>query len=444
MLLDYFNEIAGGKMRILLKVFSVIFLLSLFIGPGSVFAQEEEGEVEPTLTTSSKDAIFSKAATYKFTIKNTYNLPQEGTVSYLVTTERGDSVKSQVIKVNIPKKSAANYNFNIDGLKSGFYKVKFMVNVSYYDDTIPKAFGIRPTEIRSEYPKPADFDSFWAKNKAELAGIPGDFKMIHLPDSTKEGRHVYRIEMRSLDSVIVRGYLTMPEKRKNKLAVLLGLPGYQVAVHPMMGSDDDLAIITLDVRGQGMSREVVHTRRDDYIFYHIENKDTYVMRGAIMDCVRAVDFIFSRPELDHDKIIVSGGSMGGFLAVATAALDSRVKLCSAQNPILSDVHNLEGKVNWPLDDIRQYIKTQPGLTMQKVISTLDYYDTKNFATNLKVHTLLGMGLLDHLVPPDNIYAVYNNMNNKKHIIIFKDLGHEVGQPYKDYEGRWMRDTFGLF
>jgi cephalosporin-C deacetylase-like acetyl esterase len=212
----------------------------------------------------------------------------------------------------------------------------------------------------------------------------------------------------------------------------------------MMGSDDDLAIITLDVRGQGMSREVVHTRRDDYIFYHIEDKETYVMRGAIMDCVRAVDFIFSRPELDHDKIIVSGGSMGGFLAVATAALDSRVKLCSAQNPILSDVHNLEGKVNWPLDDIRQYIKTQPGLTMQKVISTLDYFDTKNFATNLKVHTLLGMGLLDHLVPPDNIYAVYNNMNNKKHIIIFRDLGHEVGQLYKDYEGRWMRDTFGLF
>ena len=416
----------------------------LFCSAAAFAQEEEEGEVEPTLTTPSKDAIFSSAAAYKFTIKNTYNIPQEGTVSYLVTTERGDSVKSQVIKVNIPKKGVGNYNFNIDGLKSGFYKVNFMVNVSYYDDTIRKAFGVRPEEIRSQYTKPADFDSFWANNKAELAKIPGDFKMTQLPDSTKEGRLVYRFEMRSLDSAVVRGYLTMPKKRKTKLAVLLGLPGYQVAVHPMMGSDDDLAIITLDVRGQGMSREQVHTRRDDYIFYHIEDKNKYVMRGAIMDCVRAVDFIFSRPELDHDKIIVSGGSMGGFLAIATAALDSRIRLCSAQNPILSDVHNLEGKVDWPLEDIRQYIRTQPGLTMQKVINTLDYFDTKNFATNLKVSTLLGMGLLDHLVPPDNIYAVYNNMNNKKRIILFRDLGHEVGQQYKDYEGRWMRDTFGLF
>ena len=192
----------------------------LFCSPMAFAQEEEEGEVEPTLTTPSKDAIFSKAAVYKLAVKNTYNLAQEGTVSYLVTTEKGDSVKSQVIKVNIPKKSASNYNFNIDGLKSGFYKVKFMVNVSYYDDTIPKAFGIRPEEIRSEYTKPADFDSFWANNKAELANIPGDFKMIPLPDSTKEGRQVFRIEMRSLDSVIVRGYLTMPEKRKKKLVVV--------------------------------------------------------------------------------------------------------------------------------------------------------------------------------------------------------------------------------
>lgn len=431
-------------MRTFEKFFAISCLL-VFVNMGAVLAQDEEGEVEPFLTTSSKDAVFGSKATYKFTIKNTYNVPQEGSVSYMVTTEKGEAVKSQVIKVNIPKKSTQSFDFNIDGLKSGFYKVNFVVNVSYYDDTIRKAFGIRPDEIRSKYQKPADFDSFWAKNMADLEAISPDFKMTPLPDSTKEGREVFRFEMRSIDNVIVRGYLTMPANRKKKkLAVLLGLPGYQVAVHPMMGTDDDLAIITLDVRGQGMSRETIHTRRDDYIFYQIENKDKYVMKGAILDCVRAVDFIFSRPELDHDRIIVSGGSMGGFLAIATASLDSRVKLCSAQNPIMSDVHDLVGKVDWPLDNIRQYIRTQPGLTLEKVLNNLDYYDTKNFASNLKVATLLGMGLLDHLVPPDNIYAVYNNMSNKKHMIIFKDLGHEVGQPYKEFEGRWMRDTFGLF
>ena len=36
------------------------------------------------------------------------------------------------------------------------------------------------------------------------------------------------------------------------------------------------------------------------------------------------------------------------------------------------------------------------------------------------------------------------MQTKKHLIAFKDLGHEVGQEYVNYEGRWIRDAFGLF
>ncbi|HVV56631.1 MAG TPA: acetylxylan esterase, partial [Mucilaginibacter sp.] len=59
-------------------------------------------------------------------------------------------------------------------------------------------------------------------------------------------------------------------------------------------------------------------------------------------------------------------------------------------------------------------------------------------------TLMGIGLLDPLAPPPNEYATYNNITAKKHIIIFKNLGHEVAERYKNYEGRWMRDTFGLF
>jgi len=30
------------------------------------------------------------------------------------------------------------------------------------------------------------------------------------------------------------------------------------------------------------------------------------------------------------------------------------------------------------------------------------------------------------------------------MISFKDLGHEVGKKYSDYEILWMRDAFGLF
>lgn len=438
----------------ILKYISAIICVLTIAGITRASAQDNDDsdgdngtkDVSTTLIPGSKTGVFDEKAKYTFVVNNPTDDEQTGKVSYQAFTMRGEKLNSQTIPVKIGKKSSGRYDFEIPEPKAGFYKVNFMVNVSDYDDTTRRAFGIRPDELRSKYAKPADFDEFWDNAKKELATVPPDFKVTYLPDSTRDNRKVYLFEMKSLDNITVRGYLTVPKVggKHKKFAVLLGLPGYQVALPPMFGTDNDLAIITLNVRGQGNSRDVIHTQRDEYIFYHIDDKNKYVMRGAIMDCVRAVDFIFSRPELNHNQIIASGGSMGGFLAIATAAVDHRVALCSAQNPILSDVNNLDGEVDWPLIDIRKYIASRPALSFSKVMHNLDYFDTKNFATMIKCPTLLGMGLLDPIVPPNNAYIDYNNISAKKHLIIFRDLGHEVGYAYKVYEGRWMRDTFGLF
>lgn len=438
----------------ILKYISAIICVLTIAGITRASAQDNDdsdggngtNDVSTTLIPGSKTGVFDEKAKYTFVVNNPTDDEQTGKVSYQAFTMRGGKLNSQTIPVKIGKKSSGRYDFEIPEPKAGFYKVNFMVNVSDYDDTTRRAFGIRPDELRSKYAKPADFDEFWDNAKKELATVPPDFKVTYLPDSTRDNRKVYLFEMKSLDNITVRGYLTVPKVggKHKKFAVLLGLPGYQVALPPMFGTDNDLAIITLNVRGQGNSRDVIHTQRDEYIFYHIDDKNKYVMRGAIMDCVRAVDFIFSRPELNHNQIIASGGSMGGFLAIATAAVDHRVALCSAQNPILSDVNNLDGEVDWPLIDIRKYIASRPALSFSKVMHNLDYFDTKNFATMIKCPTLLGMGLLDPIVPPNNAYIDYNNISAKKHLIIFRDLGHEVGYAYKVYEGRWMRDTFGLF
>lgn len=321
-----------------------------------------------------------------------------------------------------------------------------MINVTDYDDTTRKVFGIRPEQITSQYKKPADFDAFWQSTKDELAQVKPNYKITAMPKLDKDNRHVYLVEMQSLGNMTVRGWLTVPitKNPNKKFSVLLGLPGYQVNLEPLMGIDADLAIFTLNVRGQGNSRGPINTRKDEFIFYKIENRNKYVMRGVIADCLRSVDFICAQANLRHDQILVSGGSMGGFLAIATASLDKRVKLCSAQNPILCDVRNLLNEVDWPISSIQKYITTQPGLTMAKVLDNMDYFDVKNFATNLTCPTIMGIGLLDPYAPPNNEYAAYNNIKGNKRLMVFKDLGHEISQSYKDLEGRWMRDSFALF
>ena len=254
------------------------------------------------------------------------------------------------------------------------------------------------------------------------------------------------VEMKSLGGLVVRGWLTEPKtsNKKKSFAVLLALPGYQVALKPMFGTDPDIAIFTLNIRGSGNSRDVINVRRESYIVLNIEDKKRYVMRGAIMDCVRAVDFIYSRRELRHDNIIAAGGSLGGYLAIATSAVDKRINFCSSANPILSDIRSWANEVDWPFIDIKKYVATRPGLTFDKVLDNLDYFDGKNFASNLNVPTLVGLGLVDPIAPPNNVYTLYNAIHCPKHLIIFRDLGHEIGMKFNVYEGRWMRDTFALF
>lgn len=425
------------------KILVIAIALVMLTGV-HVFAQEETVTTE--LTTHSSDAIFSSTASYTFSVQSTYNTPQVGSVKYVVTTEAGKKMKSDSVHVNIGPRSSASYSFDISGLQSGFYKINFMINVSDYDDTTRRAFGIRPHEVRSQHAKPSDFETFWNNTKAELAKVDPEFTVTEMPDSSKDNRNVYLVEMKSLGGMTIRGWLTEPKttNKKKKFAVMLALPGYQVNLMPLYGVDPDIAILSLNIRGQGNSRDVINVRKETYITLGIEDKNKYVLRGAIMDCVRAVDFIYTRPELRHDNIIAVGGSLGGFLAIATSSVDKRINFCSAANPILSDVRDLQYEVDWPFIDIKKYVNTRPGLTYEHVLNNLDYFDSKNFASTLQCRTLVGMGMLDNIAPPNTVQILYNGIPADKHLIIFRDLAHEIGKKYVVYEGRWMRDTFALF
>jgi cephalosporin-C deacetylase len=425
-----------------------LLIIPILISGGNLFAQDNsDGEVSTVLTAHSDDAIFPDKATYTFSVKNTFHNAEVGKVSYLVTDQFNRPLLRDSVPASIAANSTKDFDFTIPETKTGFYKINFMINVSDYDDTTRRVFGIRADEIRSNHNKPADFDQFWAKSHAELEAIKPEFKVTEHPELEKFGEKVYMIQMRSLDNMLISGWMTIPkmDRKDEKFPVLILMPGYQADTEPLQGSATEMIFVSADVRGQGLNRAELNLPRSQYIVHDIESKDKYYLRGVIMDCVRYVDFVCSRPEVDKSRIALSGGSMGGYDCIATAAIDHRIALCAPQNPFMSDVYNLDnGATEWPVGDIKLYIATKPGLTYDKVLNNLQYFDAKNFATLVKCPVLMGMGLLDPYVPPNNSFAVYNNITARKKVIVFKDLGHEVGDKYKLYEERWMRDAFAMF
>ncbi|MBN1341394.1 MAG: acetylxylan esterase, partial [Phycisphaerae bacterium] len=50
------------------------------------------------------------------------------------------------------------------------------------------------------------------------------------------------------------------------------------------------------------------------------------------DCIRALDYLAARPEIDPDRIAAVGNSGGGIMALLITAVDERIKVCAAAHP----------------------------------------------------------------------------------------------------------------
>ena len=69
----------------------------------------------------------------------------------------------------------------------------------------------------------------------------------------------------------------------------------------------------------------------------IEHRDTYYYKRTYLGCVRAVDYLCSREDVDPTRIACYGGSQGGMLSIVTAALDKRITALFAYYPAFCDV-----------------------------------------------------------------------------------------------------------
>ena len=108
------------------------------------------------------------------------------------------------------------------------------------------------------------------------------------------------------------------------------------------------AVFVMDSRSQGGEWTVGHTPDPGAGFSGPEHPgvmtrgvldpETYYYRRLYVDAVRAVETAAAHPQVDADRICVSGASQGGGLSLAAAALAPElVRLCHADIPFLCDI-----------------------------------------------------------------------------------------------------------
>jgi len=321
----------------------------------------------------------------------------------------------------------------------GFYHINAKV-IEGLDEVheVSKVIGIDPENIPNKTDAEQDFEAYWTTSLRELKRIDPKFKLTPQKRDKNTKTNLYKVEIQSWEGVTVRGWLEVPKKR-GKYPALLRVPGYGSNNRPI-DKYDDLIVFSFNIRSHGESDAGKEADTDMWI-RGLNSADEYYYRGAYLDCIRAVDFLASRKDVDQDRIAVWGGSQGGGLSLATAALDPRIDLCIADIPWLSDWDNYFAITHW--SEIGDWFAKHPDQNWGSMLSTLSYFDTKNMADKITCPVIMSVSLQDPICPPSTCFATYNLITSPKEYTIHRDSGHWQPKSHWDEKFKWLRAKFEM-
>ena len=196
------------------------------------------------------------------------------------------------------------------------------------------------------------------------------------------------------------------------------------------------AVLTLFPRSQGESKAEWQIESGTYLTYHITDRDRYFYRGAYMDCVRGIDFLASRPEVDAGRIGMWSRSQGGGLTLATSSLDGRIKAGVAEEPFLCNYPlAIDVKTN-PYVELGEYLSQYPD-QKEAVLETLAYFDPLNLVEMIDRPMLVNIGMKDDVCPYHTIVTVFDRIMSHKSLMIYPDLGHSSCADFNNHAKNWL-------
>jgi len=161
--------------------------------------------------------------------------------------------------------------------------------------------------------------------------------------------------------------------------------------------------------------------------------ETYYYRRVFTDAVRAVEAARSNDAVDSARLAVHGGSQGGGISLAVAALLPDINIAMPDVPFLCHFQRAITMVDTnPYAEIVNFLKTHRDY-VDTVYNTLGYFDGVNFARRAKANALFSVGLMDTICPPSTVYAAYNHYAGDKDMRVWQFNNHEGGQSYQDLE-----------
>ena len=239
--------------------------------------------------------------------------------------------------------------------------------------------------------KPQGFDAYWQSVLDELERIPAAPEVEEIPLRGTDFATAYGIRLTSIGPYRIFGYLSIP-RGPGPFPARYFLPRYGSVVDLVPqgtsnGQRGQCVTFSICARGQRKADEPYSAAFPGMLTDGIDNPASFVYRGIVADCLRGLEYLGSRPEVDGSRI----AAMGTDLPLITAALGSAATRVICTPTLLFRTMDVAARTSaYPLEEINDYLRLHPDREAP-VRDTLAHFDLRWFAPRVSARTLLISG-----------------------------------------------------
>lgn len=300
-------------------------------------------------------------------------------------------------------------------------------------------------------PRPADFDEFWDASLEEMRAIDPQIELIPAEFQVPFAE-CYHMYFTGVKGARVYAKLVKPKNAAASHPAVVNFHGYSGSSGDWSGylgwAAMGFTAAALDCRGQGGKSQDVGGVPGNTLRGHIirgldgEPKDL-LFRDIFLDTAQLAGIVMDMPDVDENRVGVLGGSQGGGLTLACAALEPRVKIAAPDFPFLCDYQRV-----WEMDldqgayeELRVYLRhfDPRHERIDDMWMRLGYIDVQHLAPRIKAKTVMAVGMMDTICPPSTQFAAYNKITSEKSLVIYPDFGHEGLPGNGDSKFQLMRE-----
>jgi cephalosporin-C deacetylase len=302
-------------------------------------------------------------------------------------------------------------------------------------------------------PKPADFDAFWDDSLAEMNALDPEIELTPHPIDAPFAE-CFDLRFTGTRGARVYAKYIRPKQISGPVPCVLNFHGYSGASDSnwagyLAWAARGYATAALDCRGQGgkshdaggtlgpTQNGLIIRGLNDAIAGQPQN---LYFRNVFLDTALLARIVSSFEEVDENRLGANGGSQGGALTLACAAL-ADIKRATPVYPFLSDYQRV-----WEMDlangayaELKTYFRQfDPRHERQEAIfNALGYIDIQHLMPRVQGEVLMATGLMDAICPPSTQFAAYNKISGPKDVVIYPDFGHEGLPEFGDRSWNFM-------